>query len=227
MNILYVGLARSIWLFDFSLLNPRGLSLQGVIDGLKQRYQFAKAPKNALDLDERKALAFRSGTFTNSKGVPVLTAFTIYNDGFAAETLASTDDSTEFLVEVERWLKTEFGLVVPQPVRKAYVGQIDFESDVPLLAVNPQFAGFIESIEDRYRPPDGKARHFDFAGISFWTEDANLPLAPAILKIERKIGSPFSSNHYFSQTPLETQKHIELLNELEQLLSTGSAQNKS
>ena len=227
MNILYVGLARSIWLFDFSLLNPKGLSLQGVIDGLKQRYQFAKAPKNALDLDERKALAFRSGTFVNSKRVPVLTAFTIYNDGFAAETLASTDDSTEFLVEVEGWIKNEFGLIVPQPVKKAYVGQIDFESEVPLLGVNPQLAGFIKSIEDRYTPPDGKARHFDFAGISFWTEDANLPLAPAILKVERKIGSPFSSNHYFSQTPLETQQHIELLHELEQLLTPRNAESRS
>ncbi len=225
MNILYVGLARSIWLFDFNLLNPKGLSLQGVIDGLKERYQFAKAPKNTLDLDERKALAFKSGTFVNSKGVPVVTAFTIYNDGFAAETLASTNDSTEFLVEVEGWIKNEFGLVVPQPVKKAYVGQIDFESDVALLAINPHLLELIKSIEDRYEPPDGKPRHFDFAGISFWTEDANLPLAPAILKVERKIGSPFSSNHYFSQTPLETQQHIELLHELEQLLREGKAEN--
>jgi hypothetical protein len=223
MKILYVGLARSIWLFDFNLLNPKGLSLQGVIDGLRQKYHFAKAPKNALDLDERKALAFKSGTFTNSKGIPVLTAFTIYNDGFAAETLASTDDSTEFLVEVSDWINKEFGLVVPQPVRKAYVGQIDFESDVSLLALDPRLEGLVDSIEHRYIPPDGKARHFDFAGISFWTEDANLPLAPAMIKVERKIGSPFSSNHYFSQTPLETQQHIEFLHELEQILRPANA----
>jgi hypothetical protein len=223
MNILYVGLARSIWLFDFSLLNPKGMSLQGVIDGLKEKYGFAKAPKNILDLDERKALAFKSGTFVNSKGIPVVTAFTIYNDGFAAETLSSTDDSSEFLAAVSEWIKKDFGLVVPQSVRKAYVGQIDFESDVPLIALDPRLSGFIKSIEREYNPADGKSLEFEFSGISFWTEDVNQPLAPAMFKVERKIGAPFSSNHYFSQTPLETQKHIELLCELEKMLMAGKA----
>jgi hypothetical protein len=218
MKVLYVGLARSIWLFDLGLMNPKGVSLQGLIDLLKEKYRFAKAPKNALDLDEQKALSFRSGTFTNSKGIPVIVGFSIYNDGFTAETLSSTDDSTEFLLELAGWMKVECGFSLPEDVRKAYVGQIDFESEGSLLGLNTGLTNFLKALEARYSPVDKKPRQFDAAGLSFWTEDVNKPTSPAIFKFERKMGAPFSSNHYFSQAPLETQSHIEVLQELETLL---------
>jgi len=38
------------------------------------------------------------------------------------------------------------------------------------------------------------------------------------VKIERKISAPFSANHYYSQAPLPTAAHMELLNEFEAIL---------
>src|SRR6266481_3188167 len=100
MKILFVGLARSIWLFNTYMLNPKGLSFQPLLEKISERYQFAKAPKNALDLDEQSALSFKSGTFVNSKGASVLVGFSIYADGLVVDTLSSTDDSDAFLEEI-------------------------------------------------------------------------------------------------------------------------------
>jgi hypothetical protein len=220
MRVLFVGLARSIWLFDLSLLNPKGVNLQGPLDKLKEKYQFAKAPKNVLDLDESQALAFKAGTFVNSKGVPLVVSLSIYQDGFVADTLSSTDDSTEFLVNMTDWVQKECNLVLPTDVKKGYLGQIHFECDVPLVALNSRLTQALRFIEENCKPFDGNHRKFDVAGLSFWTEDVNQPRAPAVLKFERKMGAPFASNYYFSQAPLETRPHIELLNELEQILRT-------
>lgn|SRR5690348_16805275 len=217
MKVLFVGMARSIWLFEFARLNPKGMYLQPMIEALTARYVFAKAPKNLLDVTDN-ALVFKSGRFVNSKGVSVLVAFSIYDDGLIGETLSSTDDSTEFLNDVTGWAKNQFNLVTPSEVRKAYASQIVFECDTPLMALSPKITQLVRSVQARYTPVDGKSREFDFTGLSFWTEDVTKPLAPGILKIERKIGAPFAQNMYFSQAPFETRSHIELLTELEALL---------
>jgi|SRR3984885_12285146 hypothetical protein len=220
MKILYVGLARSIWLFDFNLLNPKGLNLQGVLVAIGKRYQFAKIPASVIDVDERKGLPFKAGSFINSKGNPLLVTFTIFADGFVAETTSSTDDSTEFLVELTGWLKEEFGLTVPANVKKIWVSQIDYESDVSLANLNPQLERIIKFLKTRVKPSVEKDREYEVGALNFWSEDMAKPGAPAAVKFERKIDARFSDNHYFSQAPLQTQDHKDLINDLEKLLGT-------
>jgi hypothetical protein len=222
MKVLYVGLARSLWLFDISLLNPKGMNLQVVIDGIRERYHFAQAPKHQLDLDERRGLLFKSGTFQTSKGTPVFVSFSIYNDGFVADTLSSTDDATEFLNDLTSWIREEYGLAVPTQIRMAYVGQIDFETEAELVLLSPRLREIIKFLGDHVKPPDAKPRQFDVNSLGFWTEDLGQPSAPASFKWERKIGAAFSSNHYFSEAPLETKAHIDLLVEFERLLKEAA-----
>jgi len=224
MNVLYVGLARSLWLFDVPLMNPMGISLQGVFDMLREKYKFGQSPKHQLDFDAQQGLAFKSGTFTNAKDVPILVGLTIYKDGFVADSLSSTDDSTDFLQELAGLIEKNFGLSIPR-VKKGYVSQVVFESDVSLTQISPLFLHFLKLLDKRYKPVDEKPRHFETAGVSFWTEDVSQPLAPAAFKVERKIGAPFSDNQYFSQAPLETHLHIELLNSIEQSVQTTKERN--
>lgn len=217
MKVLYIGMARAIWLFDFRLANPNGAVLRPVIEALTARYAFAKSPKNELDITEN-ALAFKSGRFVNPQGVSVLVSLSIYNDGLLAETVSSTDDSTAFLIEVSEWTRREFGLVIPPEVRIAYVSQVVFESDAHLIALSPSLGRFLQLLQERYKSIDGRPRNFEFTGLSFWTEEIGKPLAPGAFKIERKISAPFASRMYFSEAPFETRAHIELLGELEGML---------
>jgi hypothetical protein len=220
MKVLFVGLARSIRLFNTSLLNPFGLSLQPVFDQLARKYSFAQFPKHPLDYDDQKALTFKSGTFLNSKNVPVMVSFSIYNDGVVANTTSSTDDSDDFLVEVMDWINGEFGLRPPSDVRQAYLSQIDVEFPTPLIQLNPKLNSLLTLIQRRVTNSDGKMREFSFTGISFWTEDINKPNAPAPIKFERKFSAPFSTNHYFSQAPMKTSEHLKFLDELEEILKS-------
>lgn len=220
MKILSVGQARTLWMFDLGLLNPRGLSLHRALEQLAEKYKFSKAPKNPLDLNEQKALAFQAGTFVNSKKSAVHISFTIYNNGFSAETQSSTDDSTEFLEEIAAWIVKEHGMVAPSSLdlKKAYLSQVDVESDTPLVVLNPKLTPFLRLIEERTKTADGKPRQFDLGAIQCWTEDVTQQMAPALFRFERKWGLPFASNRYFTQSALETQPHIDLLNDLEKVL---------
>src|SRR6266478_6582675 len=213
MNVLFVGLARTAWVFDLSLLSPGGMSLRGVIEELAKRYNFAKAPKNELDLDDQRSLAFRAGTFVGARKVPIVVGLNIYSDGWTADTMSSTDESTEFLNDVTKWLEQTYKLTIPKHTVN-YLSQIDFQSEAPLMNLNPFLKPYVETIQERI----GSKSQLDVAAIQFWAEDFGKPGAPAAFRIERKISAPFSANHYFSQAPLQTIDHINSLKEFEDRL---------
>ena len=218
MKLLFVALARTVWRFETNTLNPKGLAFQPVIEKLAEKYKFAKAPKNALDFDEQKTLSFKAGTFVNSKKTAVAIGFTIYSDGFVADAVSNTDDCDEFLTEVMDWLVKEFGFVLPPNIGKGYLSQMDVECETPLVQLNPKLKTLLKYIESHVQTADGKTPQYDVGGLSFWTEDVTKPLAPAIIKFERKYNASFSANHYFSQAPMRTEEHLAFLNELEILL---------
>lgn len=209
MKVLYVTTARTIWLFDFAAMNPSGLSLRGILSGIAERYQFAKAPKNELDTNESH-LAFRSGVFKGKRGVPILIQLSIYNDGFVADCMSSTDESAEFLADLATWVKDK-GLTVPQPHTVNHLSQIDFQSEtLSLDAAIPFFPRAVKFLGQL-----DKRRQYEVGSIQFWTEEFGKAATLAAIKIERKIGAPFSSNHYFSQAALPTATHFQVVEEFE------------
>jgi hypothetical protein len=220
MKLLYVDIARTMWAFDPQLLNTRGFSTQELFKKLHERYSFAKSPKHPLDLNEKGTLAFQLGTFVNSAKTPLNVTFTIYNNGFTAETSSSTDDATEFLHDLAAWMTKEFGFVIPSKdnLKIAYFSQITVHLDTTLSALNPKLQSIIKMLDANVKTLDGNPRLFDTGALIFWTQDVGQPLAPSGFRLERKWGAPFSSNQYFSQAPLETEQHLKLIGGLEKLL---------
>jgi hypothetical protein len=214
MKILYVGLARTIWLFNFALVNPTGMNLRGVLEELGKRYQFAKTPKNELDFDDQNSLAFKSGTFVGQRKVSLLVGLNIYTDGIVADANSSTDESSEFLNDVAKWLQDTYGLTIPKERRVAYLSQMDFQWEVSLGNLNPRLTAAAKQASEHSVPKS----EFEVASIQLWNEGFARPNTPAPIKIERKIPAPFSANHYFSQAPMETKDHIAFLEEFEKLL---------
>ena len=215
MKQIAVLLARSVWQFDMAQLNPGGMNLWPACEWLIKKYQFAVHPKNILDVNNEKALAFQAGAFINSKGSDVLVSLAVFANGFVVDASSSTDDSDEFLQNVATEISQNFRLTVPPNIGKAYISQVEVESQFSLAAVDPKLLTLAESLDAKVRTVDGKPRRFDFGVLQFWTEDVNATTAPAYFRFERKLGLPFSSNRYFSQAALRTKEHYAFLEELE------------
>jgi hypothetical protein len=128
MKLVSVLMARTVWLFDFAQFNPKGLNLWPVCEWLIKKYQFASYPKNLLDLNSEKALAFQAGSFVNSSGANVLVALSVYSNGLVAEASSSTDDSDELLQQIATDISKNCGLEIPANAGKAYVSQLEVET---------------------------------------------------------------------------------------------------
>lgn len=214
MKLISVQLARSIWHLDATEINPRGKNIfKDLVPTLIQQYEFKGQPQEGGVFKE--GIKFTQGTFTNSDGDPAAVELTIWSDGVGADTYSSTKDSDEFLNEVCDVLP-EIGYVF-DPVmirRKAYNSHVVVRCSKPLASLNPKLEEFSKRISSEI----GGATIFGFAGIEFWPDQTQV-LKPAPFSFQKRTGDAFSDNRYWSQAPLPTDKHLELLDELETLLS--------
>jgi hypothetical protein len=213
MELISVQRARSIWLFDTYDLNPRGKDIgSDLLDWLKDAYQFSKVPANQNDLDETKALYFAGGNFQVREEIFISVELRVYTDGLVADTRSSTEDTDLFLSDILESVGKEFSLPYkPEIVRKKlYVSELTVKTDAKLAVLNPKLAKFAESLFAAI----GTKSPVELTSIGFWPDMVPNPSAPTF-RFERKWGAEFSENRYYSRAPLQTEKHRQILDELE------------
>lgn len=212
--------AKCIWLFDMNLLNPKGLAPRPLFEALKEHYRFSKAPSHMGDTGEEKNLSFENGEFVTEDGRTISVTLKIFNDGIVTTNHSSTADGTAFLEDVGLFVSASgFDFPSQERISKGYASTLQVESDKVLLHLNPKLERIAKFLESNVVPMDGRARVFQFTSIGFWSEDVTKYAAPTSFKFERKIGRPFESNQYYSEAPLQTHEHLQLLEQLEEILA--------
>jgi hypothetical protein len=159
-------------------------------------------------------MKFTLGEWARRDGTVLVLNLTIFKDFIAADTWSSTKDSEEFLESVLGGL-SKLGFAYESEIvrRKAYVSQVHVKCSRPLSALNPRLAEFANRLSSAVG-----GTVFDMAAIELWPDQAQA-LKPANFSFQRKIGEPSSSDRYWSQAAVPTDRHLELLEELEAILS--------
>lgn len=216
MKILAVTLGRAMWLIDFDKVNPRGRSLLDTLQELAKRYRFAKFPAHLLDYGKSGGLEFLSGTFMRD-GVDLRVGLTVFNNGIQADTLSSTDDAEALLEDVREWLAKECNLPIDDDaiLRKSYQSQLDVQPAGSLILANPKLEPLAARLSSQTVSLDGKPRTFAISGLVIVPDDVGGTGAPMPFRLERKWGTPFENNTYFTQAQLRTSEHIKLLSDVE------------
>ena len=221
MKILSVPLARCMWLMDFQKINPRGRSFLDAFHALAKRYRFAKFPAHVLDFADGGGLKFLSGAFRKGD-IDLRVGLTVFDNGFQADTLSSTDDAEAFLDDIRQWLASDFNMPIDDEaiIRKSFQSQLDVQFSKELILVNPNIGSLVNKISSQVISIDGKQHPFFIGGISLFPEAAGDTGVPWPFKLERKWGGkPFAENIYFTQAQLRTSEHIDILEEIEKACS--------
>lgn len=210
MKLSAIILARVLGYIETADLNPRGkVFFPDVVPQIVQRYKFQKYPQTFDQLDESKGIDFYEGKIQDK----VIQKFTIWGSLLLLETRSSTSEAKTILEGMLEWGAETFGLNYKSGMIKrfAYVSDLTFYSDVPLLRVSPALAKLgiqtSKALSDIWREPieyeplnlvvghDPTARKYQIAPFS----------------ITRRAEAKFSENKYFSEAPLPTDTHISLL----------------
>jgi len=222
MKLLSVDLARVAWLGHVGDFNPKGTNLYTLlVPFLIDTYKFQKYPDVrtlAENTAQAQGISFEYGEFKlDGEDYPATMAFTIYPGGFFADSRSSTRVSEAFLVD----LFNGFSKVVRIPdyesiiKKRGFVSRLYVHTEKKVEFLNPKLLQLSEYLSQNVE--DGTI-DFQARSISIWA-DQTLKIPPLNFKFEPTIGESFSDNRYFSVAPLPTDKHLELLDMLENILS--------
>lgn len=214
MQVKAVLIARFLGFLEVATLNPEGkIFLPKVAAALVERFGFQKYPTTPEQFDESKGVEFLEGQW-NGLNVPKLV---IYNNGILVDTQADSDESERIFMEALGWAKDEFGITfTPEMIyRRRYLSDLVFTSPVPFVdgfdpinKLRTNLSDMMEAVLDE---------RLNYAGIrldvDFERFQRTAPIAP--LTIQRRNDYAFSHNTYFSEAPLPTVLHVQLLEEYE------------
>ncbi len=224
MQKIRVELARSIWLFDISDVNPSGKSIfPDMLIWLGEKYSFQTFPKSLADRDEnKKGFLFKAGEFQSDEG-GITVNFSLFGDGVVAENWSSTEHGDAFLEDLLHSATSKYGLAyTPEMVRtKTYISELIVQLDHLPSDINPKVTRFCETLDGIF------ARHhlapFEMTGMLFSPDVSATSYKPPGLLIERKQGAPFSHNRFWSKSPFTTKEHLFALEEFEKMLAGESS----
>lgn len=206
-------------MFDSDEINPYGKDIKQVIRAIGERYHFTQYPKEDKDFigignNPKDGAEFLGGTFRD-----LVVGVTVFDDGIVAETRASTTETDAFVEDLLQWLVIQFGFVYEREMvlSKHYVSQLLVTTDRSVAALSPKLAGFATKLSG-LTSTDNNPVVYEPSGIIFRSDPAN-KVSPSVFTFDRRAGAPFRENKYYSQAPLQTQVHLEMLSELENLLS--------
>ena len=212
MKLLSVPLARSLWFLDIGEVNPRGKNIfVDLVPALIEAYGFKQFPKEGEDFKE--GMKFTLGTFTNSADDEIQVGLIVYSDGIAADTYSSTKDSEEFLGQVAKFL-LEMGYAYDPSMirRKSYLSQVVVRCSHQLASLNPK----LDDLAKRISEAGGGEITYGCAVLEFWPDQTRSD-KPVNFSFQKRSGD--TEDRYWSQAGLPTDKHMDVLGQLEAILS--------
>ena len=214
MELIAINLARLVAFTELGSWDPFGkASALDAIQSLAKRFSFSVAPVSFEQLDFTVGVELSAGRLRDIN----IDKFTIFTNGIVIDTRSSTDDSVDVFTEVVAHAKESFGSKI-QFHRHHFVSNIVFTSEMRLAKLHPT----LQKIADKLAASaSADMKHpFVFEPTAFLInlDPSQAKIAPSSFSIERRAEIPFSENTYFSAAPLETMKHIELVEEFEAAL---------
>jgi hypothetical protein len=174
---------------------------------------FQKFPKTLDEWSSPDGAIFEAGKL----GDTAIRRLIIYNASVQVETVASTTESRRLIDVVLGWARENFDISYQgdSSVRSwAYISDVTFRSDVPLLMTGPmerlsrriteEMSEILEA-ETVYQP----------AGFSISHDPLLRKYGRAPFTIQRRAEALYTDNKYFSEAPLPTDVHLELLEQYE------------
>jgi hypothetical protein len=182
-----------------------------LIKGIADRYKFQRLPK--FEEREKDGLIFEEGKIGNK----VIKKLTLFDTLIVLETASNTSESKQLIEELLLWGAAKFDLnYQPPPIKSfGYVSALTFYSDAPILDASPALRKIAEATGAAVSEMRAEKLTYDTISVNIGHDPLvrKYPIASFILA--RRAEAKFSENKYYSESPLPTDLHLQLLEQYE------------
>lgn len=215
MELTAIALARVAVLLEVQALDPTGrTSTPEALKGLGERYAFMKVPQSFAEFDFQKGIELSVGKLDDIN----IDKLTLFANGIVVDTRSSTDDSERVIQDLLNLVRETFGATI-RPNRKWFASQVIFRSSMKLPSLHPVLQPIADRVATSVSRDLDQTIAFEPVSIAMGLDASQTKLNPGLFTIERRTEVPFSEDTYFSQAPLRTAEHIELIQHFEAALN--------
>jgi hypothetical protein len=192
------------------------------VSRLVNQYGFLGLPKpeDLVNVDPAKGLTFSAGRFAFLGGREVAIDYLqVFPAGLSVTTHTNTTEADFILESILEWAHGQFGLQF-EPIKPgiAHGSQLEVRLEKSLADLFPMLSAVGEAISENLDPWWGTKLSFEPAHLNFWADKSKYPLVPPQgFRLERREGIPFEQMVYYSEAPMSTDKHIQVLTTLERV----------
>jgi hypothetical protein len=219
MNMVALESGRTTWLFPVEEIIPLG-GADGpkIIAAISSRYKFTHPPANPTREDiDKNGLKFAGGQMLHEGKLANIGEFVVFSDGIVAIS-SSTELAESFLQDIFGFLISEFDFrEISSDVKRVHISTVVVEFDTSLnqfvqghTAETAVIGKHLNSIDSTDFPVE--VMRVDFAlNMDPEFRPPNIPR----LTIEKRAHTQFSQHRYFSSAPIDTAKHLEILERID------------
>ncbi len=225
MEVRQVLLARTIRLFGTNLTIGY---LPDMVKKIVDRYEFVVSPKkDELFLVQQqpsgqaKTFEFKHGRLRKPDGrALVIQQLSMFNGGVAVDTTTSTEDSDVVLQDLIVLLQpdTQSQPEVQSQLKRAtklYFSQVEIEASPSIENLVPSSLSLGVSITSLLQNYGSDVARYQLMDLTFNPDPIGVNPSPAPFQLQRRLGVPYKNNIWFSQAPLTTPDHLNVLRKLE------------
>ena len=202
-------------LFPLEAFAPLGgLDERQIIGSIGERYNFGTSPTISSHVElERDGLVFEFGFFATQLGEVTIQRMSIHNDGVVVRA-NKTDHAEAFFNDLTDWLVEDYGCrqIIKKPL---YLSEIVVDLEKPAARLFSKCEKIVNAILSNVHE-NREARGAALNGISIEFATTSVPIPK--FTIERRAGTSAEDERYFCSAPLTTQRHLQVLEEIERLL---------
>ena len=212
MKLVSKGAAQFTLTFLPDEVRPHeGLYLPDVIDAIASRYHVVNKPEIAKLGNE--GAKFQNARYTSADRTINILEVSLFSDGLSATT-TDTKDSELVLSDLFAWIKVEFGFRDPRiSATPSYQSDLVVSFDFEPGRTFERLSKFIFALNATSPVP------MDLSGFAFASDPATP--AKALFTLERRLNTPWSAGLYYSRASMQTEAHIQALEELDRVFAAG------
>lgn len=214
MDLVAVENTRITYLLQ--VFRAAGISYQPeLVQKLIQRYSFVKFP--SLEELLKNERIFRVGKFRDIQ----ITDFGIYSDGIIVASAADSNILDEFIDDLVNWARDELGVVYAAGTKqeKSYESFLVVKSSADLLNAFAPSKDALAAINRAFNTDRYVGGPLDITGVIAGLDETSFEGTKKPLKfiLDRRSGVAFGEGVFYSQAPLRTQDHLDVLRALERI----------
>lgn len=187
--------------------------LPDIAKAIADQYKFVTTPKTVEDFQSTEGIKFEYGAYN---GI-IVNEFLLFNDGLYCKANVHTDKIVEFGDDVIRFLKDQFKLSFDEiETRWLFNSVVEVELRQGFDGLVSPLAAIAAKVRDLISAKEIHTSNYQFSGFAMGGEGSG-EIKPGRFTLERRAGSAIAANLFFSEAPLSTSEHLQIISEIEAL----------